>query len=118
MRLASSAIRCIRARASLAPNPKFPPKQLPLRKPSPAPRQRSSPRGKTTTMKHVNVLELKDAGDDNDPAAIVTKALADFQATFDGRLKAIETKSSDGKLADRLNSLEAKMNRQGHGTGV
>jgi HK97 family phage major capsid protein len=69
-------------------------------------------------MKHVNVLELKDAGDDNDPAAIVTKALADFQATFDGRLKAIETKSSDGKLADRLNSLEAKMNRQGHGTGV
>lgn len=67
-------------------------------------------------MKHVSPLELKDTGVDNDdPAAIVTKALESFQATVDGRLKALETKSGDSKLTDRLSALEAKMNRPGHG---
>lgn len=58
-------------------------------------------------MKHVSPLELKDASVDNDdPAAIVTKALEGYE----DRIKAIETKS-----AERLDRLEAKLNRQGHG---
>lgn len=62
-------------------------------------------------MKHVSPLELKDTGAGNDdPAAIVTKALEGFQGTFEDRIKAIETKS-----AERLDRLEAKLNRQGHG---
>jgi HK97 family phage major capsid protein len=59
-------------------------------------------------------LELKDAGDDNDPAAIVTKALAGFQTALDNRLKPIETKAAnDNKLTDRLDRIEAKLNRPG-----
>lgn len=50
-------------------------------------------------------------GDEDDPANIVTKALADFQKTFDERLKAIEGKGVDPKLVDRLDKLEAKANR-------
>lgn len=62
-------------------------------------------------MKHVSPIELKDTGADNgDPAAIVTKALEGFQGTFEDRIKAIETKS-----AERIDRLEAKLNRQGHG---
>lgn len=58
-------------------------------------------------------LELKDDNAD-DPAAIVTKALEGFQATFDDRLKAIETKAAnDNKLGDRLDRVEAKLNRPG-----
>ncbi len=57
-------------------------------------------------------LELKD--DNADPAAIVTKALEGFQSTFDDRLKAIETKTAnDNKLGDRLDRIEAKLNRPG-----
>lgn len=57
-------------------------------------------------------LELKDAGDDNDPATIVTKALAGFQTALDDRLKPIETKSADdAKLKARLDAMEAKLNR-------
>src|ERR1700761_6691049 len=67
-------------------------------------------------MKHISELELKDDPNGDDPAAIVTKALADFQAANDARFKALETKSGDTKLVDRLNQLEAKMNRHGHGT--
>jgi HK97 family phage major capsid protein len=60
----------------------------------------------------MHVLELKDAEGDGDPAGIVTKALADFQGAIDARLKDIETKSAtDAKLKDRLDQLEAKMNR-------
>jgi HK97 family phage major capsid protein len=66
-------------------------------------------------MKHVSPLELKDDPAGDDPAAIVTKALDGFQATVEGRIKALETKSADPKLIDRLNQLEAKMNRHGHG---
>ena len=58
-----------------------------------------------------HVLEFKDAEDENDPSAIVTKALAEFQGAIDSRLKAIETKSADNRLADRLDKIEAKVNR-------
>ena len=52
---------------------------------------------------HVNPIELKDDGE-ADPAAAVTKALEDLQAS----VKEIESKS-----ADRLNKLEARLNRPG-----
>lgn len=59
-------------------------------------------------------LELKDAGDESDPATIVTKALAGFQTALDDRLKPIETKSADdAKLKARLDAMEAKLNRPG-----
>ena len=55
-------------------------------------------------------IELKD--ENGDPAAVVTKALGEFQTAVDGRLKAIETKSTDtAKLADRLDKIEAKIAR-------
>jgi HK97 family phage major capsid protein len=68
-------------------------------------------------MKQNNLaLELKDAGDENDPATIVTKALAGFQTALDHRLKPIETKSGDDtKLKARLDAMEAKLNRPGAG---
>ena len=54
-------------------------------------------------------LELKD---DGDPADAVTKALADLTKTVDDRFKVVETKSVDAaKLADRLDKIEAKLNR-------
>lgn len=60
-------------------------------------------------------IELKD--DNADPAEDVTKALNEFQTNVDARLKDIETKSAnDNKLADRLDKLEAKMNRPGAGS--
>jgi hypothetical protein len=55
-------------------------------------------------------LELKDDNGD-DSAAVVTKALSDFQMTVEDRLKAIETKANDNKANDRLDKIEAKMNR-------
>lgn len=58
-------------------------------------------------------LELKD-GDEADPAEIVTKALDELKTSVDARLKDIETKAAnDSKLADRLDKIEAKMNRPG-----
>ena len=64
-------------------------------------------------MKPAPILELKDDNAD-DPAAIVTKALEGFQTTIDGRLKALETKvANDNKLGDRLDRIEAKLNRPG-----
>lgn len=51
-------------------------------------------------------LELKDDGDLETPEALVTKALTDLNKTVDDRIKAIETKS-----ADRLDKIEAKINR-------
>jgi HK97 family phage major capsid protein len=61
-------------------------------------------------MLHVNPLELKE--ENGDPTEIVTKALDELRSTVDGRLKAIETKSADAdKLTDRLNKIEAKLNR-------
>lgn len=61
-------------------------------------------------------IELKD--ENGDPAAVVTKALGNFQTAVDGRLKAIETKSTDAaKLADRLDKIEAKIARPAVHTG-
>ena len=55
-------------------------------------------------------LELKD--DEGNPADMVTKACGELKESVDGRLKLIETKSGDAaKLTDRLDKLEAKMNR-------
>jgi HK97 family phage major capsid protein len=63
-------------------------------------------------MSHALALELKDDPAGDDPSAIVTKALEGFQKTFDDRLKAIETKhANDNKLGDRLDKIEAKVNR-------
>jgi HK97 family phage major capsid protein len=58
-------------------------------------------------MKTANALEFKDTGED-DPIASVAKELADLKA-------ALETKAANdnAKLTDRLNALEAKMNRRG-----
>lgn len=64
-------------------------------------------------MKHVSPLEFKDEAGNDDPAAIVTKALEGFQGTFEDRIKAIETKS-----AERLDRLEARLNRQGGGSVI
>lgn len=52
-------------------------------------------------------IELKSA-DDGDNADLVTKALGDLTASFETKLKEIETKS-----ADRLNRIEARLNRPG-----
>ena len=65
-------------------------------------------------MKQNTKLELKDA--DVDPAEAVTTALAEFQTAFDARMKALETKAApanDNKLTERLNAIEAKLNRPG-----
>lgn len=66
-------------------------------------------------MKSDYKLELKEA--DSEPAdELVTKALADLKEAVDSRLTAIETKAAnDNKLADRLDRIEAKMNRPGIG---
>src|SRR6185312_15218871 len=56
-------------------------------------------------------IELK-SEDEGDPAVVITKALGELKESVDGRLKQIETKSVDAaKLTDRLDKLEAKMNR-------
>lgn len=66
-------------------------------------------------MRHVNkqalarAIELK--AEEDDPAGIVTKALEDFQKTVDDRLKAVEGKGIDPKLTERLDKIEAKVNR-------
>lgn len=50
-------------------------------------------------------------GEEEDANAIVTKALADLQKSVDDRLKAVEEKAIDPKLASRLDALETKMAR-------
>jgi HK97 family phage major capsid protein len=65
-------------------------------------------------MLHISPLEFKD--DEADPSAVVTKALDELRNTVDGRLKAVETKASaSDKLTDRLDKLEAKLNRPAAG---
>jgi HK97 family phage major capsid protein len=62
-------------------------------------------------------IELKD--ENGDPAAVVTKALGEFQTAVDSRLKAVETKSTDAaKLTERLDKIEAKINRPAVHTGA
>ncbi len=63
-------------------------------------------------MKLNTALELKDT-DENDPVAVVTKSLDDFKLALDGRMKAVETKANDNALKDRLDKIEAKLNRPG-----
>lgn len=76
-------------------------------------------------MKHVSTsamiagaLELK--GDDDEPIAIVQKAIDDLTKSIDDRIKAIEAKGGNAdtdatlkKLVDRLDTLEKKANRPG-----
>lgn len=50
-------------------------------------------------------------GEEDDPAGIVTKALEDFQAKVDDRLRKVEEKDPDPKLIERLDKLEARANR-------
>lgn len=71
-------------------------------------------------MQHVSqrallagAMEVK--GEDDDPIAIVSKSLADLTKTVDDRLKAVETKGIDPKLVERLDKIEAKVNRPGTG---
>jgi HK97 family phage major capsid protein len=58
-------------------------------------------------------IELKDGNED--PNEIVQKALTDLTKSIDDRLKAIEGKGADPKLQDRLDKLEAKLNRPSTG---
>lgn len=68
----------------------------------------------TDTAPGPGAIELK--GDDEDPAAIVTKALDELKGTVEARLKEVETKAADAtKLGERLDKLEAKANRPGTG---
>lgn len=74
-------------------------------------------------MKHVSeramiagAIELK--GDDDEPIAIVQKAIDDLTKSIDDRIKAIEAKGGNAdtdatlkKLVDRLDALEKKSNR-------
>lgn len=59
-------------------------------------------------MKKTNALEFKDTDNADDPIAGVAKELAELKA-------ALETKAANDntKLTDRINALEAKMNRPG-----
>lgn len=64
-------------------------------------------------------FEMKsDAGAEEGDADLVTKALADFRETVDDRLKALETKSADTKLADRLKAVETRLSRPGAGVEI
>lgn len=58
-----------------------------------------------------HAIELK--GEDDDPINIVTKALDDLTKTVDDRIKAIEGKSADKSLLDRLDKIETKLARPG-----
>lgn len=70
-------------------------------------------------MKHVSELEFKEGDPADDQTALVTKALDDLRVAFDARLKEIETKAApDSKLKDRLDALEAKMNRPGRNSDI
>lgn len=62
-------------------------------------------------MTNLARIELKGDDADNVPADVAS-ALANLTSSVDARIKAVETKSADaGKLADRLDKLEAKANR-------
>lgn len=61
-------------------------------------------------------IEVKSATDE--PETIVTKALADLQKSVDDRLAAIEAKSTDAKITDRLDKVEKALNRPAIITGA
>lgn len=65
-------------------------------------------------------VAIERKGEEDDPVALVTKAVTDLQKAVDDRLKAVETKSAEietkadtSKLADRLDKIEAKIKRPG-----
>ncbi len=59
-------------------------------------------------------VAIERKGDEEaDPISIVTKSLEELQKSVDDRIKAVEEKSLDKKLADRLDKIEAKVNRPG-----
>lgn len=58
-------------------------------------------------------IELKDG--ELDPNELVLKSITELQTNVDDRLKAVEGKGVDPKLTERLDRLEAKMNRPGTG---
>lgn len=59
-------------------------------------------------------IELKEG--EEDPAAIVQKALADLQKSVDDRLKVVEGKTFDPKtMQEQIDKLTAKLNRPGTG---
>lgn len=66
---------------------------------------------KKTELLGSTALTLKDGGGDDDPNDIVTKALADLTETMNKRLDEIDEKTDTSKMADRLDKIEAKMNR-------
>lgn len=65
-------------------------------------------------MRH-QTFEMKTAeGEEGDPIGIVNKALGDLTKTVEDRFKAIEAKGDPAApLADRLDKMEARMNRLG-----
>ena len=71
-------------------------------------------------MQHLNKTDLLGStailtrkGEDDEPDAIVTKALADLTKTVDDRLTEVEKKADPAPLIARLDKLEAKANRPG-----
>lgn len=65
---------------------------------------------KTSELLGSTALTVKD-GSDDDPADIVTKALADLTKTMEDRLAEIEGKTDTTAISERLDKLEAKSNR-------
>ncbi len=70
---------------------------------------------KTALLGSAAVLIRK--GEDEEPDAIVTKALADLTKAVDERIADIEKKADVAPLIARLDKLEAKANRPGGGNG-
>jgi HK97 family phage major capsid protein len=67
---------------------------------------------KNTQLLGSTALVLK--GDDDDPTGLVEKALGDLTKTVETRIADIEKKADTSALVDRLDQIEAKLNR---GTG-
>lgn len=66
--------------------------------------------------KHVSPSAIELKGDEADPADIVTKALGELQASVETRFADLEKKGGDAsKLTDRLDRIEARLNRPGMG---
>lgn len=66
-------------------------------------------------MRHDHPVFERKEGEEADPVAVVSKSLDDLQKTLDDRLKAIETKADHGALVERLDKIEAKVNRPAGG---
>lgn len=62
-----------------------------------------------TALRGSAAIELK--GDDENPAELVQKALDDLTKSVDDRLKKVEEKTDLKAVTDRMDGLEAKINR-------